>query len=171
MRKFFLIAAEELAIASHFTQFTQISDLKKRLKASGAEIFEEFIRYSQRFRKLFGLQSEKALDLLNQTVSIKEIGGLNDFVRNHMLEKTDVQTTIKELQESYENLTVSYDAIQKARKQLEVLIPLTEEANKYTQLQQEIATTCSPLWKLLLPTSPNENWSYSRRSCKQLNNN
>ena len=145
VRKFFAIAAEELAIASHFAQFTHISDLKKRLKASGVEIFEEFIRYSQRFRKLFGLQSEKALDLLNQTVSIKEIGGLNDFVRNHMLEKSNVQTTIQELQESYENLTVSHDAIQKARKQLEALTPLTEEAEKYTQLQQEIAALQSSL--------------------------
>lgn len=140
VRKFFVIATDELTIASHFTQFTRISDLKKRLRAAGAEVFEEFVRYSQQFRKRFGLQSEKALDLFNQTVSIKEIGGLNDFVRNHMLEKTDVQTKIQELQESYENLTVSHDAIQKARKQSEALTPLMEEAEKYTQLKQDIET-------------------------------
>ena len=138
VRKFFVIASDELTITSHFTQFTQISDLKKRLKALGVEVFEEFVKYSQRFRKRFGLQSEKALDLFNQTVSIKEIGGLNDFVRNHMLEKTDVQTKIQELQESYENLTISHNAIQKARKQLEALTPLMEEAEKYTQLKQDI---------------------------------
>lgn len=140
VRKFFAIASQELQIASHFTQFSHISDLKKRLKAMGAEVFEEFSRSSQHFCKRFGLQSEKALDLFNQTVSIKEIGGLNDFVRNHMLEKTDVQSRIQVLQESYENLTLSHDAIQKARKQLEALTPLIEEAEKYNQQKQEIET-------------------------------
>lgn len=139
VRKFFVIANETLSITDHFTQFQRISDLKKRLKASGAEVFEEFIKYSQRFRKCLGLQSEKALDLFNQTVSIKEIGGLNDFVRNHMLEKADVQTKIRELQESYENLTVSHTAIQNARKQLETLVPLAEEAKKFKKLKGDVA--------------------------------
>ncbi len=137
-RKFFVIADAALSIATHFTQCTRITDLKKQLKAIGAETFEEFVKYSQQFRKRLGLQSEKALDLFNQTVSIKEIGGLNDFVRNHMLEKTDVQTKIRELQESYENLTVSHTAIQKARKQLQALLPLTEEAEKYEKLKNEV---------------------------------
>lgn len=137
-RKFFVIADTALSIATHFTQCTRITDLKKQLKAIGAETFEEFVKYSQQFRKRLGLQSEKALDLFNQTVSIKEIGGLNDFVRNHMLEKTDVQTKIRELQESYENLTVSHTAIQKARKQLQALLPLTEEAEKYEKLKNEV---------------------------------
>ncbi len=139
VRKFFVIADAELSIATHLTKFTHISELKKQLKAIGAETFEEFVKYSQQFCKRLGLQSEKALDLFNQTVSIKEIGGLNDFVRNHMLEKTDVQTKIRELQESYENLTISHTSIQKARKQLEVLLPLTAEAEKQTKLRQDVA--------------------------------
>ncbi|MEH2125352.1 ATP-binding protein [Nostoc sp.] len=139
VRKFFVVADAELTIASHFTQFTRIADLKKQLKSLGAETFEKFVDYSQQFRKRFGLESEKALDLFNQTVSIKEIGGLNDFVRNHMLEKADVQTKIRELQESYENLTISHTAIQNARKQLEALLPLTAEAEKYTKLKKEVA--------------------------------
>lgn len=139
VRKFFVIANAELTIAQHFSHSSRISELKKQLKATGAETFEEFVKYSQQFRKRLGLQSEKALDLFNQTVSIKEIGGLNDFVRNHMLEKTDVQTKIYELRESYENLTVSHTAIQKARKQLEALLPLTEEAKRYGKLKNEVA--------------------------------
>lgn len=139
VRKFFVVADTELTIAPHFTQFTRIADLKKQLKMLGAETFEKFVDYSQQFRKRFGLESEKALDLFNQTVSIKEIGGLNEFVRNHMLEKADVQTKICELQESYDNLTISYTVIQNARKQLEALLPLTAEAEKYTKLKKEVA--------------------------------
>jgi uncharacterized protein YPO0396 len=140
VRKFFAIANTELSIATHFTQFSRIADLKKQLKAIEAETFEEFVKYSKEFRKRLGLQSDKALDLFNQTVSIKEIGGLNDFVRNHMLEKIDVQTKIDELQESYKNLTISHSEIQKARQQLEALLPLTEEAEKYTKIKNEVDT-------------------------------
>ncbi|MEM6433548.1 MAG: SbcC/MukB-like Walker B domain-containing protein [Cyanobacteria bacterium P01_D01_bin.115] len=140
VRKFFVMASAELSIVSHFTQFQHIADLKKQLKAIGAETFEEFSKYSQKFRKGLGLQSEKALDLFNQTVSIKEIGGLNDFVRNHMLEKVDVQTKIRELQESYINLTASHTAIQNARKQLETLVPLAEEAEKFKKLKSQVTT-------------------------------
>ncbi|WP_008307908.1 ATP-binding protein [Leptolyngbya sp. PCC 6406] len=139
VRKFFVISDAELAIAAHFAQCTRIADLKKQLKQIGAETFEEFVKYSHKFRKRLGLQSEKALDLFNQTVSIKEIGGLNDFVRNHMLEKTDVQTKIRELQGSYDDLTFSHTAIQKARKQLEVLLPLTEEVEKYAKLKSNVS--------------------------------
>ncbi|TVQ53040.1 MAG: hypothetical protein EA366_13475 [Spirulina sp. DLM2.Bin59] len=137
VKKFFLVADRELAIASHFSQFRHISDLKKQLKTLGAEVYDQFSKYNQSFRKRLGLQSEKALDLFNQTVSIKEVGGLNSFVRDHMLEKSDFQTKIRELQESYENLTISHTAIQNARKQLEALVPLTAEAEKYEQLKQE----------------------------------
>lgn len=137
VRKFFVVADAELSIAAHF-KCTRTSDLKKQLKAMGAETFDEFIKYSQQFRKRLGLQSEKALDLFNQTVSIKEIGGLNEFVRNHMLEKTDVQTKIRELQESYENLTIAHAKIQKAGQQLEALKPLTEEAEKFQNLQSKV---------------------------------
>ncbi len=139
-KKFFAIADAELSIANDFSRFEHITDLKKQLKTKGVQIFEQFVDYSQQFGKRFGLTSDKALDLFNQTVSIKEIGGLNEFVRNHMLEKTDVQTRIQELQESYENLTISHAAIQTARKQLEALYPLAEEAAKYTKLQESVAS-------------------------------
>lgn len=137
VRKFFVIANTELTITAHF-QGTRIAELKKHLKLIGATTFEEFSKYSQQLRKQLGLQSEKALDLFNQTVSIKEISGLNSFVRDHMLEKVDMQIKIRELQESYENLVVSHAAIHKARKQLEALIPLADESGKYVKLKNEV---------------------------------
>jgi uncharacterized protein YPO0396 len=138
VRKFFVISDSELSIVNHFAKFSKITELKKQLRVIGAETFDEFVKYSQQFRKRLGLQSEKALDLFNQTVSIKEIGGLNDFVRNHMLEKTDIQTKINELQEGYENLSSAHNAIQKASRQLEKLLPLVEESDKYSKLEKDI---------------------------------
>jgi uncharacterized protein YPO0396 len=138
LEKFYAIAEQDLSIKPHFTEFANIRDLKRRLKINQVECFGEFVKYSKRFRKLLGLQSEKALDLFNQTVSIKEIGGLNEFVRKHMLEASDVRKKIEELQENYENLSVSHSEIAKAQKQLEHLIPLGEDAEKWKQIKKDI---------------------------------
>lgn len=147
LQKFFVVAQTPLAIASHFSHFADIAALKKRLRSQKAEVFDQFNQYSQRFRRLFGLRSEKALELFNQTVMIKEIRRLNDFVRDHMLEKTDAQEKVRGLYENYENLTRAHDAIQKAERQLALLEPLMVDAGKYQQAEAEIAdlTSCEAL--------------------------
>lgn len=130
VQKFFVVAPRALSITADFSQFGTPTDLKRRLRQANVEVYDEFSKYSQAFRRRFGLRSEKALDLFNQTVSIKEIGGLNQFVRTHMLEQTDVQTRIAELRRNYDSLTQAHAAIQKARRQLELLTPLLTEADQ-----------------------------------------
>jgi len=139
LNKFYIVATCPLSIQTHFSGFAAIADLKKRLRQmKGVSVEDQFNRYSQQFRKLFGLRSDKALDLFNQTVTIKEIGELNEFVRQHMLEKTDAQEKINQLQEHYENLMLAYQAMQKAERQLALLRPLADEARKYEATQAEI---------------------------------
>ncbi|HSH05811.1 MAG TPA: ATP-binding protein [Anaerolineae bacterium] len=139
LNKFYVVATIPLTIEQHFADFATIRELKKQLRAiKGVSIEDQFNRYSRKFRKHLGLNTSKALDLFNQTVTIKEIGQLNDFVRQHMLEKTDVQDKIKRLQEHYENLMLAYQAMQRAEHQLTLLRPLAAEARKYEAAQAEI---------------------------------
>lgn len=147
LQKFFVVAQTPLEIATHFSNFADIAALKKRLRSQKAEVFDQFNQYSQRFRRLFALRSEKALELFNQTVMIKEIRRLNDFVRDHMLEKTNAQEKVRGLYENYENLTRAHEAIQKAERQLALLEPLMVDAGKYQQAETEIAelTACEAL--------------------------
>ena len=139
IKKFHVVATRHLTIADHFSNIDTIKVLKKRLRQMGnVTVEDQFNRYSQQARKLLGLRSDKALDLFNQTVTIKEIGELNSFVRQHMLEKTDAQEKIGELQDHYENLMLAYAAMKRATDQLELLRPLTAEARKYEAAQTEI---------------------------------
>ena len=140
VEKFFVIAEQPLTIAADFANFTSIPDLKKRLTSSAQiELFDSFTPYSKSFRKAFGVRSDKALDLFNQTVKIKTIDSLNAFVRERMLERGDVQASIGDLRQHYGDLTRSYEAIQKARKQLELLTPLHDDAQRYRTLMQSAA--------------------------------
>ncbi len=90
------------------------------------------------FIKNVGLRSEKALDLFNQIVAIKSIGNLKEFIREHMLEKHDMNERIEDLDKNYKNLNDSYNAILQARKQMQELLPIEEESKKYESILEEI---------------------------------
>ena len=142
IEKFFVVSEQDLNIIEHFkikNEEKDIFPLKKRLRnLAGTAIFESFNDYSSKFRNIFGIKSEKALDLFYQTVSIKSVGNLTEFVRSHMLDKFDVKEKIEGLKRNYENLTKSYEAIQTATKQLQQLQPLVQEANEFEKVSIEI---------------------------------
>ena len=149
LKKFFVVATEELDIASSFSQFASIRALKERLRGNGVEVYEQFERYSQRFRKLMGLQSAKSLDVLNQTVMIKDIDRLSDFVRQHMLDPTDAHDKIRQLLEYYDHLTTAYDALRNAEYQYKMLAPLEAEADEYAKSEAHIAELDA--WARVIP--------------------
>ena len=47
---------------------------------------DSFPKYGAWFRRRFGIENDQALELFHQTVSMKSVGNLTDFVRGHMLE-------------------------------------------------------------------------------------
>lgn len=49
-------------------------------------LFDTFPSYDAEFRRRFGIATEQAMGLFQETVSMKSVGNLTDFVREHMLE-------------------------------------------------------------------------------------
>ncbi|MGH8759576.1 MAG: ATP-binding protein, partial [Burkholderiales bacterium] len=85
--RLFVGAERSLSIATDFAHFgTDIAALRKKLRVGGAEILDSFPPYGAWFRRRFGIENDQALELFHQTVSMKSVGNLTDFVRSHMLE-------------------------------------------------------------------------------------
>lgn len=138
--RFFAVAERDLSIAETFSDFGHdIESLRKRLKADRVAVHKSFPDYGRDFRRRLGIDSEQALDLFHQTVSMKAVDNLNDFVRSHMLEPFDTQTKIKVLIEHFDDLTRTHDAVLRARAQLELLAPLVDELDSYDRMAEEIA--------------------------------
>jgi uncharacterized protein YPO0396 len=136
--RFYAGSLKRLSIAADFSNFgTGIDKLKKRLRQQEVELFESFPKYGAWFRKSLNIKSEQALDLFHQTVSMKSVGNLTDFVRQHMLEPAEAETRIENLVEHYEHLTLTYEAIRKARQQVELLKPLVEDSHSLKKLEGE----------------------------------
>ncbi|MGA0555870.1 ATP-binding protein [Larkinella sp. VNQ87] len=137
--KFFVVSERNLTIREQFTGFENIRDLKRRLREQKEGVFDTFEDYTTRFRALLGIRTEEALELFYQTISMKQVANLTDFVRAQMLSKTDIDQTIEEVIHRFEELNAAYEAVQRARRQLQLLEPITQRLAEYRQRETAIA--------------------------------
>ncbi len=139
--RFYVVAQQPLSIAEHFADFgSDISALKKRLRHSPhVNVFDSFPPYGAAFRRRFGIDNEQALELFNQTVSMKSVGNLTDFVREHMLEAFPVDARIEALVGHFDDLNRAHEAVLKAKAQIEALEPLAADAQRYRELSLQVA--------------------------------
>ncbi len=132
--RFFVVSDEVLSISDHFSRFgSDLLGLKKRLREMGATTYDTFSEYGKDFRRRLGIESEQAMDLFHQTVSMKAVDNLNEFVRNHMLEPFDAKHHIDSLVDHFENLTRAHEAVSRARQQLELLGPIVAILDNFDQ--------------------------------------
>ncbi|PTB99089.1 ATP-dependent exonuclease SbcCD, C subunit-like protein, partial [Marinobacter sp. Z-F4-2] len=137
--RFYLVAEQALNIHEHLANFNNdIKSLRKRLRDTpGVQLFETFNPYEAAFRRLFGLENDQALELFHQTVSMKSVGNLTDFVREHMLEAFDVQRRIDGLLNHFDDLSRAHEAVLKARAQVEALTPLVADCDRHHESARE----------------------------------
>ncbi len=137
--RFFLGAERDLTITTDFARFgTEISALRKKLRHLGAEIMDSFPPYGSWFRRRFGINNDQALELFHQTVSMKSVGNLTDFVRSHMLEPFEVAPYIQALITHFDDLNRAHEAVLKAKRQVELLTPMVADCQRHANLANEI---------------------------------
>ncbi len=136
--RFYVTATKALSITPDFTDFgTTLTDLRRRLRAGDAEIYDEFPKYATALRRLLGIRSAQAMELFHQTVSMKSVGNLNDFVRDHMLEPAEPGDQVRGIINHFEHLTKAHELVTRAREQLSALEPLVATSQKYDEAVAE----------------------------------
>lgn len=137
--RLFVTAERALTITEDFSGFgREITALRKKLRGAGCELFDSFPPYGAWFRRRFGIEHEQALELFHQTVSMKSVGNLTDFVRSHMLEPFDVGSRIDALIRHFDDLDRAHQAVLKAKRQVELLAPLVEDGRRHQALLADI---------------------------------
>lgn len=159
-RLYFLSFDKSLKIENDFflNEITGISEFKKRLER--LKIFslgkkqitrkglytDKYTIYSDKFAEIFGLRNkDKALNLFNQTVSLKNIGNLNDFIRNEMLEIENIEPSIKKIKAAFDEARMFSDEIEKTEKKIELIKPIKEKGKLYKKLKTELINTQNSL--------------------------
>lgn len=133
--RFFVTADRPLTVTEDFAGFGgDVVALRRRLRESGAQVRDHFPEYGRDFRRLLGIPSEQAMDLFHQTVSMKSVGDLGEFVREHMLEPFDADRWTDRLVAHFDDLTSAHDAVVRATAQIDRLAPLLADVDAHDAL-------------------------------------
>ncbi|HNP25295.1 MAG TPA: ATP-binding protein, partial [Nitrosomonas sp.] len=137
--RFFVCAEHAMSIVDDFSRFgSEINTLRKRLRNQGVEIIDRYPQYGAWFRRRFGIGNEQALDLFHQTVSMKSVGNLTEFVRDHMLEPFEIAPRIKALISHFDDLNRAHEAVLKAKRQIDLLTPLIDNCNQHAARNEQV---------------------------------
>ena len=137
--RFYVTADRAMSISDDFARFgTEIASLRKRLRADGARVHDSFTEYGKDFRRRLGIESEQAMELFHQTVSMKSVGNLTDFVRQHMLEPFNSAKWTENIVAHFDDLTKAHEAVKRAQAQLAALGPLLADCDAYDRVAAEI---------------------------------
>lgn len=138
VKKFYLTSLSDISIKKDFFGFQDIRELKRRLKKlPHTNLYESFREYAQDFRRTMGIKNEQALNLFYQTVSLKAIGNLTEFIRKHMLESTEIDTQVDDLCHNFSELNRAHNLILEAQNQIELLAPIDKEAVKHEKSAEQ----------------------------------
>ncbi|MGI9303126.1 MAG: ATP-binding protein [Gammaproteobacteria bacterium] len=99
--------------------------LRKQLQSRGFRVTDNFSQYEAWLRKETGMQA-KAMDVFNQTVSVKDIQSLNEFIRRHMLESRPWNEHLDSILSHFDQLSEAHRLLVEAQRQLDALAPITE---------------------------------------------
>lgn len=135
VHKFFVLSKGELSIKEDFIPtFESVKTLKKRLRSlKYTEVFDSFSEYQKNFSREMGIKSDQALNLFYQTVSLKSIGNLTEFIRTHMLESSNIDIKVDEICQNFATLNHTHDLVLEAMEQIKLLKPIKKEYEKYQE--------------------------------------
>lgn len=134
-QRFYVLAQKTLSIKDRFSQIGgDMRTFRKALERDAfIKTFDDYPQYGHEFRKIFGIRQVQAMDLFQQTVSMKKVDSLTSFVRQNMLEVPETEQEVELMLRQYHDLEAAHQAVQKAKKQQKMLQPIEALGESYAQ--------------------------------------
>ncbi len=136
VQKHFIVAERPFDLATELEGFDlDLRRLKQRLV--DVHHHDSFNAYAERFRRLLGIGNDTALRLLHKTQSAKNLGDLNHFLRDFMLERPETFAVADRLVAEFAELDEAHKAVVTAREQIETLRPARTAHERLTAVRRE----------------------------------
>ena len=138
-KRFYVLAQKTLSITERFSAIGGDMKLfRKQLeKDAFIKTYDDYPQYGHEFRKIFGIRQVQAMDLFQQTISMKKVDSLTGFVRQNMLEVPDTQQEVELMLRQYHDLEAAHQAVQRAREQQKYLEPIEAMGRTYAETLSE----------------------------------
>lgn len=134
--KIYCHCEDDRGIKNDLSGFRELRAIKPELKRRGFTVCESASAYFENIRTWTGMRRQ-ALDVFNQTVAVKEIENLNEFIRRYMLDPPEYEARIRAIITHYQDLETAYRRIEHAADQLQRLEPIVKQGEKLEKLQQQ----------------------------------
>lgn len=139
--RMYVVAEEALSVTEHFTNFgSDPAALRRRLKKAHYVVEDSFLQYAAQFRRRLGIANEQALELFNQTVSMKSVGNLTEFVRQHMLQPLVMDGRVGSLIQHFDDLNRAHESVLTAKAQIAELTPLVADCASHTEFTEQVVS-------------------------------
>ncbi|TWT75300.1 ATP-binding protein [Allorhodopirellula solitaria] len=125
------------SIAGDLGDLTSGSDIKSRLVDRGFEVTESFKTYHGWIKRLVKFRS-KAMDIFNQTVAVKDVQRLDQFIRDHMLEKKSWNDKVSKLLEHFAQLSEAHRVLVQVRQQSSLLVPILKTGDRFRETNAKL---------------------------------
>ena len=138
--RLYVLADKTLSIAERFSRISDMRALRRRLEADDfIHTYDDYPLYGRDFCKRFGIRQMQALDLFQQTISLKKVDSLTAFVRANMLEPPDAEGLVAGLLQEFSDLEAAHTSVVRAREQQRLLAPVREAGRRYRALESSRA--------------------------------
>lgn len=139
VEKIYCFAEEERSIQDDFGGLESSDSVFKTLKLRGFRVTRKFQEYEGWFTKITRVRP-KAMEVFNQTVAVKDIQKLNDFIRDHMLEQQSSDEKVDSLLAHFNDLNQAHDSLVRVRQQFELLDPVARIGAEYQDQALQLET-------------------------------
>ena len=121
------------------------AEIRRAARRQGWQIEDSFAAYAERLRGLLHIPGDKALEVFNRAMGMKEVTDIDAFVRQFMMPSADTFAFIRDtVQTHYRTLLDCWAAIEKAERQIALLRPVSEQAALIMEAEARIEN-----WKRL----------------------
>jgi uncharacterized protein YPO0396 len=130
--KVFIVETRALNIEGDLAGFASTGEIKEELKKRGFDPMDKFGTYSERFHRLMKLNPDRLpMDIFNQTVAVKDIKNLTEFIRDYMLEGGSAENLFDGLRERVRELRNTHSKIKMLKDQLGKLMAVSGHVSAF----------------------------------------
>ena len=136
VEKVYAYCESERGIVRDLGELGTGNSIAKTLRDRGFKTSSSYKEYFQWLQKRTGFRT-KAMDIFNQTVAVKDVQRLDEFIRSHMLERKPWSERVGRLLAHFSELSEAHRMLVRVRQQDELLRPIVEAGKRYRLRLQE----------------------------------
>ena len=131
VRELYAVAPGRRSLQDLLDGHANTGEIRRAGRLHGWQIDDSFAAYAERMRALLHIPGDKALEVFNRAIGMKEVSDIDAFVRHFMLPSADTFAFIRDtVQPHYRTLLDCWAAIERAERQITLLRPVAEHSNR-----------------------------------------